>query len=158
MPIILITGVVLNQSPCLHCNSKLFHLISNANFNAHNGWGLQNDKMERTYLNSLTFVHFNHVNPYICNQHHITLGLVKILTERPKQGHRTMATKGNLFLSGLNISLQCVNTLRPGQNGHHSPYDMFKCIFWMKIYQFGLRFYWSLFVSVQLTTFHYWFR
>ena len=30
--------------------------------------------------------------------------------------------------------------------------------YWMKMYEFRLRFHWSLFLNVQLTIFHHWFR
>ena len=33
-----------------------------------------------------------------------------------------------------------------GQNCRHFPDDIFKCIFWIKIYEFRLRFHWSLFL------------
>ena len=48
------------------------------------------------------------------------------------------------------------NTMGPRQNGRHLPDDIFRCIFWMKMYK--LRFHWCLFPSVQLTIFHHWFR
>ena len=52
-----------------------------------------------------------------------------------------------------------VNTLRPRQNGRHFIDDIFKCIFsWMKMFEFQLKFHWSLFLRVQLTIFHDWFR
>ena len=41
-----------------------------------------------------------------------------------------------------------VNTLGQRQNGHYFPDDIFKCISWMKIYEFLLRFHWSLFLRV----------
>ena len=53
-----------------------------------------------------------------------------------------------------NTKAPFVNTLRPRQNGRHLPDDIFKCIFWMKMFQFRLRFPWSLFLRVQLTIFH----
>ena len=43
-----------------------------------------------------------------------------------------------------------INTLRPRQNGRHFPDYISICIF-MKMYACRLRFYWSLFVSVELT-------
>ena len=50
------------------------------------------------------------------------------------------------------------NTLRPRQDGRHFPDDIFKCIFWMKMYEFPLKFHWSLFPKVRLTIFQHWFR
>ena len=50
-----------------------------------------------------------------------------------------------------------VNTLRPRQNGRHFPDDIFKCIFFMKMYEFRLRFHWSLFLGVQTTISQHWF-
>ena len=44
-----------------------------------------------------------------------------------------------------------INPLRTGQDGHHYQDDIFKCIFLMKMYQFRLRFRWSLLPRVQLT-------
>ena len=51
-----------------------------------------------------------------------------------------------------------LNTLRPGQNGRHFADDMFKCIFWMKMFEFRLKFHWSLFLRVQLTIIQHCFR
>ena len=48
--------------------------------------------------------------------------------------------------------------LRPRQNGRHLPDDIFKCIFLMKMYEFRLRFHWSLFLGVQTTISQHWFR
>ena len=50
-----------------------------------------------------------------------------------------------------------LNTLRPRQNGRNFPDDIFKCLFWMKMYKFWFRFHWSLFPRVQLTMFQHWF-
>ena len=43
-----------------------------------------------------------------------------------------------------------INTLRLRQNGY-----LFS---WMKVFEFRLEFNWSLFLGVQLTIFHHWFR
>ena len=51
-----------------------------------------------------------------------------------------------------------INTLRPRQNGRHFADDIFKCIFLMKMFEFRLKFQWSLFLRVQLTVFQHWFR
>ena len=48
-----------------------------------------------------------------------------------------------------------VNTLRPRQNGRHFADDIFK---WMKMFEFQLKFHWSLFLRVRLTIFQHWFR
>ena len=50
------------------------------------------------------------------------------------------------------------NTLRPRQNGRHFADDIFKCIFLYEMYEFRLKFHWSLFLRVQLTIFQHWFR
>ena len=49
-----------------------------------------------------------------------------------------------------------LNTLKPTQYGSHFPDDIFKCIFWMKIYEFRLRFHWNVSLRVQLTLFQHW--
>ena len=46
------------------------------------------------------------------------------------------------------------NTLRPRQDGCQFPF----VFSWMKIYEFRLRFHWTLFLRVQLTIFQHWFR
>ena len=45
--------------------------------------------------------------------------------------------------------------MRLRQNGLHFPEDIFKCISWLKIYEFRLRFHWSVFLRVQI---QHWFR
>ena len=51
-----------------------------------------------------------------------------------------------------------VNSLRPRQNDRYFADDIFKCIFFsMKIYEFRLRFHWSLFLRFELTIFQHWF-
>ena len=52
----------------------------------------------------------------------------------------------------------CFNTLRPRQNGRHFADDILKCIFCMKMYEFRLKFHWSLFLRVQLTILQHWLR
>ena len=42
--------------------------------------------------------------------------------------------------------LKHINTSRPRQIGRHFPDNIFKCISWMKIYTFRLRFQWIKFV------------
>ena len=39
-----------------------------------------------------------------------------------------------------------VNTLRPGQNGHHFADDIFKCFPWMKTFSFWMKFHWIMFL------------
>ena len=50
------------------------------------------------------------------------------------------------------------NTLRTRQNGRHFTDDIFNAFSWMKMYDFRLRFHWSLFLRVQLTISQHWFR
>ena len=50
-----------------------------------------------------------------------------------------------------------LNTLAPRQNGHF-PDDIFKCIYWIKMYEFRLKCHLSLFLCFELTIFHHWFR
>ena len=50
------------------------------------------------------------------------------------------------------------NTLRPIQNGRHFTDDTFKRNSWTQMLEFRLKFHWSLFQRVQLTTFQHWFR
>ena len=47
--------------------------------------------------------------------------------------------------------------LTPRQNGRRFTEDVFKCIFWMRMYEFRLRLHWSLFLRFQLTIFQHWF-
>ena len=49
------------------------------------------------------------------------------------------------------------NIMRPRKNGRHFPDDKFR-FFSKKIYEFRLRFHWSLFLRVQLTIFQHLFR
>ena len=49
-------------------------------------------------------------------------------------------------------------TLRSRQDGRHFPDDILDEFSWMKMYNFPLRFHWSLFLMVQLTIFQHWFR
>ena len=50
-----------------------------------------------------------------------------------------------------------VSTLRPRQNGHKFPDDIFKCIFLNENIHFWLRIHWSLFPRIQSTVFQHWF-
>ena len=43
-----------------------------------------------------------------------------------------------------------VNTLRRRQNGRHFPDGIFKCMFLIKMYEFRLRFHWSLFLIIPI--------
>ena len=54
--------------------------------------------------------------------------------------------------------LNSLNTLRPRSNGRHFAQDIFKCISCMKIFEFRLKFLWSLFLRVQLTILQHWLR
>ena len=51
-----------------------------------------------------------------------------------------------------------INILRPGRNGHHFADNIWKCIFFNEKYEFWLWFHLSLFLRVQLTIYHHWFR
>ena len=53
-------------------------------------------------------------------------------------------------MSPILFGPQCVNILRPRQNGHRFAYDTFNKLSWMKMLEFWLRFHWSLFLRVQL--------
>ena len=50
------------------------------------------------------------------------------------------------------------NTLRPKQNVAIFQTTFSNAFSWMKVYEFPLRFHWSLFPRVQLTKFQRWFR
>ena len=54
--------------------------------------------------------------------------------------------------------IQGVNTLRPRQHGRHFADDTFKCIFLNENVWMPIKFHWNLFLRVQLTIFHHWFR
>ena len=64
----------------------------------------------------------------------------------------------HVALDHVIMASDCINTLRPRQNGHHSAYDIIKCIFVNEMFEFRLKFHWSLFLRVQFTIFQYWFR
>ena len=51
-----------------------------------------------------------------------------------------------------------LNTLRPRQNGHHFPDDIFKWIFFNCNVWTVLRFHWNLFLRFELTIFQHWLR
>ena len=64
-----------------------------------------------------------------------------------------------IFLEWRSLPLgQGVNTLRPRRNGRHITDNIFKCFFQNKMYEFRLKFHWSLFLKVLLTIFQHWFR
>ena len=44
------------------------------------------------------------------------------------------------------------------KNGRHFPDDILKLIFFNEMYESLSKFHWSLFLGVQLTIFHHWFR
>ena len=60
------------------------------------------------------------------------------------------------FCSGLNVLT--INTLRPRQNGRHFQTTFSNVFSWMKMYEFRLKFHWTLFLRVQLTISQHWFR
>ena len=51
-----------------------------------------------------------------------------------------------------------LNTMRPRQNGRHFQTTFSNGFCWMKLYEFRLKFHWSLFLGVQLTIFQHWCR
>ena len=55
-------------------------------------------------------------------------------------------------------ALSQFNSLRPRQNGRHFQTTFSNAFSWMKMYQFRLRFHWSLLPRVELTIFQHWFR
>ena len=56
------------------------------------------------------------------------------------------------------ISLMCINTLRLRQMDAISQTTFSNAFSLMKMFEFQLKFHWSLFPRVQLTIFHHWFR
>ena len=56
------------------------------------------------------------------------------------------------------IPKHCINTLGPRPNGRHFTDDISKCISWMKMFEFWLKIYWSLFLGVQTILLQHWFR
>ena len=53
---------------------------------------------------------------------------------------------------------QCkVNKMRPSHISRHFAYDIFKCISWMKIYEFRLRFHFNIFLRFELRILQHWF-
>ena len=87
------------------------------------------------------------------------------LTTRAMERHGRYGTDGVAAVTGTEVGImaswdwgELVNTL-----GLKKTATIFQTLFsntfsWMKIYEFWLRFHWSLFVRVQLTTFQHWFR
>ena len=57
-----------------------------------------------------------------------------------------------------NLFAPLLNTLRPGQMAAIFQTTFWNAFSWMKMYEFHVRFHWSLFLKVQLTIFQYWFR
>ena len=51
-----------------------------------------------------------------------------------------------------------VNMLRPRQNGRDFADDFSNAFSWMKMFEYRLKFHWSLLLRVQLTISQYWFR
>ena len=49
-----------------------------------------------------------------------------------------------------------VNILRPRQNGRHFPDYISNACSWIKMYEYRLRFHWSVFLRVKLTIFQHW--
>ena len=66
-----------------------------------------------------------------------------------------MRRRSREFMTSYWTKQNSVYTLRLRQNGHQFPDDIFKCISWMTICKFRLRFCWILFLIVQLTIFQH---
>ena len=56
------------------------------------------------------------------------------------------------------LSLLALNTLRPRQMAAISQTTLSNPFSWMKVFEFRLKFHWSLFLRFQLTIFQHWFR
>ena len=70
---------------------------------------------------------------------------------------------GNFLISNViglcnGCSLQAINTLRPRQMDAISQTTFSNAFSWMKMFEFRLKFHWSMFPRVQLTIFQQWFR
>ena len=50
-----------------------------------------------------------------------------------------------------------INTLRPRQDGDIFRTTFSNAFYWMKMFEFGLKYHWSLFLRVQLTISQHWF-
>ena len=53
-------------------------------------------------------------------------------------------------------NIEIFNTMRPRQNRWHFAFP--SAFSWMKMFEYRLKFHWSLFLRVQLTIFQHWFR
>ena len=60
--------------------------------------------------------------------------------------------------SMVSIPTNCLNTLRPRQNGPVSQTTLSNAFSWMKMLEFRFRFHWSLFLRVQLAIIQHWVR
>ena len=70
------------------------------------------------------------------------------------KSHSRIRTK--LYI--IKLSEHKHNTLRPRPNDRYFADDIFKCIFLNENVEFRLKFHWSAFLRVQLTTCHHWLR
>ena len=80
--------------------------------------------------------------------------LIKSNNEVPTGGILTASTQ--FFMSILvahPVTGKGFNTLRPRKNGRHLADDISNAFSWMEIYEFRLKFHWSLFLRDQLTIF-----
>ena len=80
------------------------------------------------------------------------LTLVQIPSHYPRQGWPWVVSPHGITRP------QWVNTLRQRQMNTISQATFSNAFSWMKMYEFRLRFHWSLFLRVQLTIFKHWFR
>ena len=51
-----------------------------------------------------------------------------------------------------------LDTLRTEQHGRHFAQNIFKCLFWMKIFESWFKCHWGLLVGALLTGNHHWFK
>ena len=73
------------------------------------------------------------------------------------KGDQSVRRKHDKYKATRVVFRNGFNTLRPKQNGRHSPDDILNAFSWTKIYEFRLKFHWSSFLGVQLTISQYWF-
>ena len=50
-----------------------------------------------------------------------------------------------------------LNTLLFEQNGPHFADNIFKCLFWIKMFVFSIKFHWSLIIGIQLAISQHWY-
>ena len=99
----------------------------------------------------------NAENVSIWWRHHATYIDKPTLVDDNKPLPGQMLTKIYVYIS-LQAWIKYVNSLRPRQNRRHLQTAFSNAISWMKMFEFRLKFHWSLFLKVQLTIFQHWFR